>query len=1117
MPAIEVKLRRGTSSQHAGFAGAAGEVTVDQTINTLVVHDGVTTGGFPLARQDLSNIAGLATDLIPAADNAYDLGSPDRRWRDIYVSANTIHLGTSTTLSGNRIAIEPDANPTSLAEMPTLVASKIVAKPYSYNPGGGSVTARPSIEFQDALGNSYPISFNTATNEFSLDALGDHGTGSLVARKLTLSNGGATALSLTGHLSHDGNYSNTTTSNTFRFDGNVTLGLDATRTLTVKAATDFQGGLSITGASSFKGAVTLGDGNDTVAVNAGAANPFTVTSSSLTVTSGGNVTVPGNLAVSGTLTVSGAVTEIASNQVNIGDNLLVLNADLPGTQDPTEDAGLQIARGTEAASKWIWNETSDFWSPAGGNIGNVGTLTAASLVGPLTGNASTASKLAASVTINGTAFDGSGSITVADATKLPTAGGTMTGPITLAGDPTAELHAVPRQWVESRMAKDNCRVATTTDLGYATSTTTTITGKAATYVTNGTTTESSVSVTGVTNAATAIQVGAGVTGTGIPASTTVAAVSGTTVTLSNPATASATVSLTFTNTITGLIVDGITLATGDRLLVKSQITGSRNGIYTVTNTGSASVPWVLTRATDADTWAKLAGALTGVEAGTNNDGTLWYCTNNPQTGILGSTTISWQVASNPQVAAIGSLAGTGFVQRTGAATFTVTPAASANTASALVQRDASGDFSANDITANDFVFPIGGTHIIGSAATGGGHLAGNVGSVGLSIDDGGGPSGVFVNNTRTGSFNSQDITFKTAEGSVSLATERMKISSDGNVFIGFSSYTPVTSGVRAVQLKGPNTASGYSVMQVECGLNTKQAMFQIFGANGDVEVGTQGGNTTGKLGLRAGGSERLVISADGDVVIGASTPNSNTTGFRTLHVAGTTRGGVIELTDSSGTLHGRFFSDATNGTVTLANNHATGPLTFTVAAAERGRWLATGELLIGTTGLLASGLAPTPGALTARHVGGVRHALRLEASGTTNAAQAIFVNDNGAVGSISTSGSTTAYNTTSDYRLKQDVQPLTNALDRLSLLKPSRFAFKADPSVRLDGFLAHEVDPICPEAIQGEHDGVDFGGNPQYQSMDAAKLIPLLTAALQEAVARISDLTARVETLEAAV
>jgi hypothetical protein len=135
---------------------------------------------------------------------------------------------------------------------------------------------------------------------------------------------------------------------------------------------------------------------------------------------------------------------------------------------------------------------------------------------------------------------------------------------------------------------------------------------------------------------------------------------------------------------------------------------------------------------------------------------------------------------------------------------------------------------------------------------------------------------------------------------------------------------------------------------------------------------------------------------------------------------------------------------------------------------------------------------------------------------TGSSAHAQFINPNGIVGSITTDASATAYNTSSDYRLKENVFAVTDGITRLQQLKPSRFNFITDPDKTVDGFIAHEVQEVVPEAITGEKDAEDANGNPKYQGIDQSKLVPLLTAALQEAIGEIESLKARVTALESA-
>ena len=130
-------------------------------------------------------------------------------------------------------------------------------------------------------------------------------------------------------------------------------------------------------------------------------------------------------------------------------------------------------------------------------------------------------------------------------------------------------------------------------------------------------------------------------------------------------------------------------------------------------------------------------------------------------------------------------------------------------------------------------------------------------------------------------------------------------------------------------------------------------------------------------------------------------------------------------------------------------------------------------------------------------------------AGATNGQRHIsFRNPNGEVGSIHTDGSSTVYYTSSDYRLKENATAISDGITRLKTLKPYRFNFKADATTILDGFFAHEVTAV-PEAISGTKDEVDSDNNPVYQGIDQSKLVPLLTAALQEAVTKIEVLETR--------
>jgi hypothetical protein len=125
-----------------------------------------------------------------------------------------------------------------------------------------------------------------------------------------------------------------------------------------------------------------------------------------------------------------------------------------------------------------------------------------------------------------------------------------------------------------------------------------------------------------------------------------------------------------------------------------------------------------------------------------------------------------------------------------------------------------------------------------------------------------------------------------------------------------------------------------------------------------------------------------------------------------------------------------------------------------------------------------------------------------------------FYRDTTERGYIEVDGSSTTYATSSDYRLKENIVDLDNAITRLKQLKPRRFNFIGQEDTR-DGFVAHEVTAV-PEAISGTKDEVDADNKPVYQGIDQSKIVPLLTAALQEAVTRIETLEAKVKALEEA-
>jgi hypothetical protein len=218
------------------------------------------------------------------------------------------------------------------------------------------------------------------------------------------------------------------------------------------------------------------------------------------------------------------------------------------------------------------------------------------------------------------------------------------------------------------------------------------------------------------------------------------------------------------------------------------------------------------------------------------------------------------------------------------------------------------------------------------------------------------------------------------------------------------------------------------------------------------------------------------------------------------------------------------FYDLTTGNGGLSTNVGAASMIFRTAATERARIDSSGNLLVGTTSRLTGERLSVAASGSGNNTcvfkfdstddRAIVISLHAGSSGGTSRKHYAFLDAGGFErGSIGVNGSSTSYVTSSDYRLKENIAPMTGALGVVQQLKPCTYTWK-NGGIAGQGFIAHELQEVVPECVTGEKDAVDADGNPQYQGIDTSFLVATLTAAIQEQQAIITALTARVEAQE---
>lgn len=398
------------------------------------------------------------------------------------------------------------------------------------------------------------------------------------------------------------------------------------------------------------------------------------------------------------------------------------------------------------------------------------------------------------------------------------------------------------------------------------------------------------------------------------------------------------------------------------------------------------------------------------------------------------------------------------------------------------------------------------------------------------------------------------LSFWTCTDGSNSATEKMRLTPDGNLLVGES-----------VNGAGNSVIRGSLKLKTEAGETSR---LYFLGGTGGFSLTSSGGAAIGCTATsEAGGvsqeiffethhqgsshAEAARFTKGGEFVIGAtvsscfngagavhrsvvvgSTANTNANSNHSASLtisnqdptANNTSGLHFAREDNDGNPHyigasvvGQFRETMNDGNYPKADLVFLTSSSNNAAPSEKMRLDASGDLLIGGDdeepgrGDTNVGISFRPDGRMFLSAAATFSGINRNSDGTVLA----FSRSGTDVGSVGVGSSSTSYNTSSDYRLKENAVLITDGIERLKTLKPYKFNFKKEPEKIVDGFFAHEVTAV-PNAVTGKKDEVDNNNNPVYQSMDYGKITPLLTAALQEAIKKIEVLETKVAELESA-
>ena len=343
-----------------------------------------------------------------------------------------------------------------------------------------------------------------------------------------------------------------------------------------------------------------------------------------------------------------------------------------------------------------------------------------------------------------------------------------------------------------------------------------------------------------------------------------------------------------------------------------------------------------------------------------------------------------------------------------------------------------------------------------------------------------------------------DLIFRTNDGSDGASpTEAMRITSQQRLGIGTTAPSE--------QLHISNADDAIVLVESTGSDATDDANIQLKTTNGTFTIQNDRSiGTSGALTVAGNTSNNIVVDHNAGLVGIGRTPSSST-------------GSVLQLEGSDGMAMRR--PSQTNSFTMRPLSSGDGMRFTQEGSGDRALFDNSGNFIVGDNEYPTMGTDTGTGSVMSAN-GQFRAVADGDVAGyfkrlSSNGTVLQFYRSQISVGRIDITTSATSYITSSDHRMKENVTDLSDGITRVKQLDPKRFNFISEPDSTVDGFLAHEVQTVVPEAISGTHNEVDDDGNPIMQGIDHGKLVPLLTAALQEAIAKIETLETKVAALEA--